>query len=320
MLIVINKINQKLIINRICKQINMKKNDKDNELKFLNTSNSIILVLMWGTYILLIVLRVLSINNLIEFTLIDFISLFAALSAITGILYSNFKSDERNEKNLKNSNKQLIEQFTRDKKENSIFILLENILKILNKELKKSNIHWIITGENIKESFEESQRENEHCYTEFNLFAQNELYYYFKEIMNNPKLFNYIPITIQKEIKNFNNKYYEVYQKFFLYLLIKFEGSLDLIDKFNTQEFEYTIIDKDYRPQNYLNYGNYLIKDVIDSYLFNPDYYNSEYIPEGKETVIVKIDKSDEEELEYLINKITYLTYNESLKYGYEEF
>lgn len=295
--------------------------DKNSEIKFFNRSNLLILGIMWGSYIGILLINIFQINELINFTSnIDYISLFAALSAITGILYSNYKSDQRNIRSLENSNNQLIEQLTRDKKEKAIFELLKKILDTLNDDLKEHDIKWIADIDMIKESYEESQKENEHYYSEFNLFVQNELYYYFNEIINNPYLFNYLPKDIRIEIKNFTDFYYQMFFDFYSYIMIRFEGELHLIGKICSQEFEFTLIDKNSSmPRNYFKLGNYLVKDMIESYYFDPKYRDEEYVPIDKETVIVKIDEKDFDKLEFMLNNITYLTYQESLKYGFSE-
>lgn len=286
---------------------------------FLNRSNLIVLIIIWGSYIIIIL------NNFVSPIFpqipkdIDYISLFAALSAITGILYSNYKSDQRNILSLENSNNQLIEQLTRDKKEKAIFELLKKVLDTLNDYLKSKDIKWVADIDSIKEFYEESQEKNEHYY-EFNLFVQNELYDYFKELINNPYLFNYLPNDIRIEIKNFTDYYYKVFMDFYKYIMIRFEGELDLIGKMCSQEFEFTIIDKNSPiPWDYFELGNYLVKDMIESYYFDPKYRDEEYVPVGKETVIVKINEEKYKKLEFMLNKITYLAYQESLKYGFRE-
>ena len=143
----------------------------NSEIKFFNRSNILILGIMWGSYILIIFINYFQIKELIYFTsTIDYISLFAALSAITGILYSNYKSDQRAILSLKNSNNQLIEQMTRNKKEEAIFELLKKILDILNNDLINHDIKWVANIDMIVELYEESQEEKEHNYSEFNLF------------------------------------------------------------------------------------------------------------------------------------------------------
>ena len=70
--------------------------DINSEIKFFNRSNILILVIIWGSYIIIILINYFQVKELINLTnTIDYISLFAALSAITGILYSNYKSDQR---------------------------------------------------------------------------------------------------------------------------------------------------------------------------------------------------------------------------------
>ena len=293
----------------------------NSEIKFFNRSNIFILGIMWGSYIVLILINYYPVKELINFTnTIDYISLFAALSAITGILYSNYKSDQRSILSINNSNNQLIEQLTREKKEEAIFELLKKILDTLNNDLSKHDIKWVANIDMIVELYEESQEEKEHYYSEFNLFVQNQLYDYFNEIINNPYLFNYLPIEIRIEIKNFTNYYYKMFSDFMKYILIRFEGELDLIGKLCSQEFEFTIIDKNSPiPGDYFKLGNYLVKDMIESYYFDPKYRDEEYVPIDKETVIVKINEEDFNKLEFMLNKITYLTYQESLKYGFSE-
>lgn len=236
----------------------------NSKIKFFNRTNLLILGLMWGSYILLILINIFQVKELIDYTrVIDYISLFAALSAISGILYSNYKSDQRSILSLNNSNNQLIEQMTRDKKENAIFELLKKVLDTLNDDLKEHNIKWVADIDGIKESFEESQKENEHYYFEFNLFVQNELFNYFNELINNPYLFNYLPKDIRIEIKNFTKYYYRIFVEFYKYIMIRFEGEFDLIDKICSQEFEFTIIDENSPIQrDYFELGNYLVKRI----------------------------------------------------------
>lgn len=168
--------------------------------RFLNKSNLIILIIVWGGYCTLIFNRILKPELLQAIPQnMDYISLFAAFSAITGILYSNYKSDVRNKLNLKNSNKQLIEQMTRNKKEDAIFQLLNSILTTLNKDMKLSHIPWVATGKHFKESVEESEKENNHCYMEINLFVQNQLYYYFQELINSQTYLTICPQIFGKK-------------------------------------------------------------------------------------------------------------------------
>ena len=69
--------------------------DINSKIKFFNIYYLLILGLMWGSYIGIILINLFQVKELINYTSsIDCISLFAALSAITGILYSNYKSDQ----------------------------------------------------------------------------------------------------------------------------------------------------------------------------------------------------------------------------------
>lgn len=269
---------------------------------FLNISNILVLIIIWGSYLILII-NYLCKPSCLSFIPqnIDYISLFAAYSAISGILYSNFKSDQRNEKSLINSNEQLIEQLTRDKKETAIFKLLKDILSILNDDMKQSKIRWIATGEHFVESFNESNP------MEINLFVQNKLYYYFVKFVNSPELFNYLPLEIRNEIKRFNDEYYFIYSKFLKFVGLKYFNEFDDSKDY----FDYTVIDKDSRPENYLDIGNYYINSV-DRVFVDENYGESDYC-----TVIIKIDERKFDEFEAMINKIVYLAYIESLNYGY---
>lgn len=275
------------------------------------------MLIMWVLFVLLLVISIIYIDDFILISS-SFISLFAALSAVTGVIYSNFKSDERNKQMLKNSNNQLIEQLTRDKKETALFKLLETILNTLNDYLKSDGIKWVATAESIKELYEESLNEGEHYYFEFNLVVQNKLYFYFNNLINQPSYFNYLPPNIQCEIRRFNKTYFRVFRQVCKFILLRFEGSLDLIDKFNVGIYEFQRLDKNQQITDYWKFGNYLINN-IDSYLLDPIYHNKKFVPEGSETIIVKINEKDFNELEAIINKITYLTYIESLKYGFQE-
>lgn len=88
----------------------------DNKVKFLTKTNLIILAVIWGLFVIIILLRIDTLYDDAS----SIIALFAAFLAFTGILYSNYRSDKRNENSLNNSNKQLIEQLTRDKRRSSI--------------------------------------------------------------------------------------------------------------------------------------------------------------------------------------------------------
>ena len=108
-------------------------NDEKTKVKFLTITNLIILGLIWGLFLIIIFLR----RDTLYEDASNIITIFAAFLVFTGILYSNYKSDKRNELSLINSNKQLIEQLTRDKKEKAVFMLIKEILAIINADLKE---------------------------------------------------------------------------------------------------------------------------------------------------------------------------------------
>ena len=128
--------------------------DKNCEVKFLTKTNLIILGVIWGLFTVIIYLR----RDTLYDDASNIVTIFAALLAFTGILYSNYRSDKRNECSLINSNKQLIEQLTRDKKEKAVFMLIKKILDVINVDLKKDYIPWSFTAKTIADYYEENKR------------------------------------------------------------------------------------------------------------------------------------------------------------------
>lgn len=124
--------------------------DKNCEVKFLTKTNLIILGVIWGLFAVIIYLR----RDTLYDDASNIVTIFAALLAFTGILYSNYRSDKRNENSLNNSNKQLIEQLTRDKKEKAVFMLIKKILDVINADLKKDYIPWSFTAKTIADYYE----------------------------------------------------------------------------------------------------------------------------------------------------------------------
>jgi hypothetical protein len=94
-----------------------------DEPKFANPSNFIILFSMWVSF-----LTILSYGLYSKRLISESITLFAALSAVTGILYSNYKSDLRTVKQLKQQEKNIKMELRFNKKEDlelKIFKLLD---------------------------------------------------------------------------------------------------------------------------------------------------------------------------------------------------
>lgn len=71
-------------------------NDKNTKVKFFSKTNLIILGLIWGLFIIIIYLR----KDTLYEDVSNIITIFAAFLAFTGILYSNYRSDKRNELSL----------------------------------------------------------------------------------------------------------------------------------------------------------------------------------------------------------------------------
>lgn len=70
--------------------------DKNTKVKFFSKTNLIILGLIWGLFIIIIYLR----KDTLYEDVSNIITIFAAFLAFTGILYSNYRSDKRNELSL----------------------------------------------------------------------------------------------------------------------------------------------------------------------------------------------------------------------------
>ncbi len=143
-------------------------NDKNTKVKFLTKTNLILLGLIWGLFLIIIFLR----RDTLYKDASNIITIFAAFLAFSGILYSNYKSDKRNERSLKNSNKQLVEQLTRDKKEEAVFTLIKDILTIINDDLKEDFHPWRFTAKTIADYYEENKINFDPTNVDFNLFVQ----------------------------------------------------------------------------------------------------------------------------------------------------
>lgn len=283
--------------------------DKNCEVKFLTKTNLIILGVIWGLFIIIFLLRI---DTLYDDSS-SIIALFAAFLAFTGILYSNYRSDKRNECSLINSNKQLIEQLTRDKKEKAVFMLIKKILAVINADLKKDYIPWRFTAKTIADYYEENKINFNPTNVDFNLFVQNELYFYFTNLFNDPYLFNYLPPKIQEEVNRFVLEYYEFYRDFYFFMANKADNTI----KFNN-EYEFKIMDEDSTRDDYLKSGNYLINKGVMGHLFDSAFEIGDLKLEDK-IIVIKIDDGEYNKLNCILQKIVYLSYNESLKYGYDE-
>lgn len=282
---------------------------KNRKVKFFTKDTSIILGITWGLFIIIIYLR----KNTFYDELPNIITLFTAFLAFTGIIYSNYRSDKRNENSLTNSNEQLIEQLTRDKKEKAIFTFIEEILSIINVNLKKDHIPWSFTAKTIADYYKENKINFDPTNVDLNLFIQNELYNYFHDLVNNPFLFNYLPPKIQNEIKNFSLNYYEFCRDYFLFM----GNAVDNTIKFSN-EYEFKIMDDDSTREEYLNFGNYLITKGVMGHLFDST-FEIEDLKLKDKTIVLKIDANKYNKLNCILQKIVFLSYNESLKYGYTE-
>lgn len=243
----------------------------------------------------------------------NIITIFAAFLAFSEILYSNYKSDKRNERSLKNSNKQLVEQLTRDKKEESVFTLIKDILTIINDDLKEDFHPWRFTAKTIADYYEENKINFNPTNVDFNLFVQNELYFYFSNLVDNPFLFNYLAPEIQNEIYEFTVKYYEFSRDFYLFM----GNKVDITIKFNN-EYEFEIMEDNRIREDYFNSGNYLINKGIMGHLFDCAFELDDLKLKDK-TIVIKIDDEEYNKLNCSLQKIVFLSYNESLKYGYDE-
>ena len=283
--------------------------DKNSEVKFFTDTNIIILAFIWGLFAVIIFLR----RDTLYEDASDIVTIFAAFLAFTGILYSNYRSDKRNENSLNNSNKQLIEQLTRNKKEKAVFKLIKDILTIINEDLKEDFHPWRFTAKTIADYYEENKINFDPTNVDFNLFVQNELYFYFSNLVDNPFLFNYLAPEIQKEINKFIVNYYEFSRDFYLFMGNKVDNTI----KFNN-EYEFEIMEDNRIRDDYFNSGNYLINKGIMGHLF--DYaFELDDLKLKDKTIVIKIDDEEYNKLNCILQKIVFLSYNESLKYGYDE-
>lgn len=283
--------------------------DKNCEVKFLTKTNLIILGVIWGLFVVIIFFRR---NSLYE-DASNIVTIFAAFLAFTGILYSNYRSDKRNELSLINSNRQLIEQLTRNKKEKAVFMLIKEILSVINADLKKDYIPWSFTAKTIADYYEENKINFDSTNVDLNLFVQNELYFYFSKLFNDPYLFNYLPPKIQDEVNRFVLEYYEFYRDFYFFMANKADNTI----KFNN-EYEFKIMDDDCTRDDYLKSGNYLINKGVMGHLFDSAFDIGDLKLKDK-IIVIKIDDEEYNKLNCILQKIVYLSYEESLKYGYDE-
>lgn len=283
--------------------------DKNTEVKFFTGTNIIILAFIWGLFAVIFYLR----RDTLYDDASSIIALFAAFLAFTGILYSNYRSDKRNENSLNNSNKQLIEQLTRDKKEEAVFTLIKDMLAIINDDLKEDFHPWRFTAKTIADYYEENKINFDPTNVDFNLFVQNELYFYFSNLVDNPFLFNYLAPEIQKEINKFILCYYEFKRDFYLFMGNKIDNTI----KFNN-EYDFEIMEDNRIRDDYFNSGNYLINKGIMGHLFDCAFELDDLKLKDK-TIVIKIDDEEYNKLNCILQKIVFLSYNESLKYGYDE-
>ncbi len=283
--------------------------DKNREDKFLTKNNLIILGVIWGLFAVIIFLR----KDTLYEDASNIVTIFAAFLAFTGILYSNYRSDKRNENSLNNSNKQLIEQLTRDKKEEAVFTLIKDILTIINEDLKEDFHPWSFTAKTIANYYDENKINFDPTNVDFNLFVQNELYFYFRKLVDNPFSFNYLAPEIQNEINKFMVKYYEFMRDFYLFMGNKVDNTI----KFNN-EYEFEIMDDNRIRDDYFNSGNYLINKCIMGHLFDCAFELDDLKLKDK-IIVIKIDDGEYNKLNCILQKIVFLSYNESLKYGYDE-
>lgn len=283
--------------------------DKNTEVKFFTGTNIIILAFIWGLFAVIIYLR----RDTLYTDASNIVTIFAAFLAFTGILYSNYRSDKRNENSLNNSNKQLIEQLTRNKKEEAVFTLIKVMMAIINEDLEEDFHPWRFTAKTIADYYEENKINFDPTNVDFNLFVQNELYSYFRNLVDNPFLFNYLAPEIQNEINKFILKYYEFERDFYLFMGNKIDNTI----KFNN-EYEYEIIEDNCIRDDYFNSGNYLIYKGIMGHLFDSA-FEIEDLKLKDKTIVIKIDDEEYNKLNCILQKIIFLSYNESLKYRYDE-
>ena len=94
-------------------------------------------------------------------------------------------------------------------------------------------------------------------------------------------------------------------------------NAVDNTIKFSN-EYEFKIMDDDSTREEYLNFGNYLITKGVMGHLFDST-FEIEDLKLKDKTIVLKIDANKYNKLNCILQKIVFLSYNESLKYGYTE-
>jgi hypothetical protein len=213
------------------------------------------------------------------------ISLFAAGGAITGTLYSNYKNELRSEKqiceagnrltkqiNNQNINleKQMIEadnrmnkQIVGDTKQDAVFSFAKKIMDIFNYPCDDIEIK-----QNVSLIDEITAK------THFDINIRGKMYYNNKEILNDPKQFNYLSPDLKKEIKKYNDAYFKIIKNKTKFLRSNVDDSIlksfynpdeykRLLDKNTNVILGFKVITNDpYKFENTLM-GNFLIINTL---------------------------------------------------------
>ena len=261
----------------------------------------------------------------------NYLTMGTALAAFTGTIISIIftekrtqkqlnKQDSLHKKSLQNSNNQLIEQLTRENKEKAIFNFLNKTMQIINKQKDDYNRMWDSSIKDIVELDKESKECSEHNYFGFDLLVQNDIYYYFKSLVNNPYCFNYLPSTLQENLEKFVDDYHGINTRLILYLGLHFEGNGDSWNG-NPEISNVTVLNEGIRSSGLYKLGNYLTKELHNEpwCQWISHYCSENYSQEDINGVIVKIDEEIVDKFEVALSNICVLAYEESLKYGYNE-
>lgn len=161
-------------------------------------------------------------------------------------------------------------------------------MTIINDDLKEDFHPWRFTAKTIADYYEENKINFNPTNVDFNLFVQNEIY-------------------------EFTVKYYEFSRDFYLFM----GNKVDITIKFNN-EYEFEIMEDNRIREDYFNSGNYLINKGIMGHLFDCAFELDDLKLKDK-TIVIKIDDEEYNKLNCSLQKIVFLSYNESLKYGYDE-
>lgn len=130
------------------------------------------------------------------------IALFIGMMGIIFSIYNKYDSDEKFDKQIKHSEKQLKTQLTQSSKEKSLFKFVNIIMETFNKSyLEKPMVY----AYSIDYYWHEKDQSHP-----FNSYQLIEIYNFFAEIFSKSEIYYYLPQSIKELIYDYNEKYAEI--------------------------------------------------------------------------------------------------------------